>query len=217
MPAQFSKRYYDRFYGDDPVHTPERIAHLAGVHGMCGWLELPVTSVLDVGAGPGYWRDWFAEHQPDVAYTGVDVSEYACERYGHDRRDITTWCPDDTYDLVVAQGVIQYLDDTGADAAIEHLAEACDGMLYLELPTAFDRVTVIDADHTDLDVHWRHTSWYRDRLAPYFVQFGGGMWIARRAGVPLYELGPPNAEAPDRRPAPEPLGTRAAESLGSGA
>jgi hypothetical protein len=76
---RFDAAYYRRFYGRSPVHDARRIAHLAnGVLGFAAWWRVPVRSVLDVGAGKGYWRDWLAEHRPSVRYHGIDVSEHAC-------------------------------------------------------------------------------------------------------------------------------------------
>jgi hypothetical protein len=55
--TKFDKSYYSRFYGNAPVHTPARVANLAmAVTGMFGWWGLRLRTVLDVGAGPGYWR-----------------------------------------------------------------------------------------------------------------------------------------------------------------
>jgi trans-aconitate methyltransferase len=185
---RFDEAYYRQFYGRRPVHTAAKVAQLAGgVMGLCGWLGVPVRSVLDVGAGPGHWRTYLAKTHPKVRYTGVDVSEYACRRYGHLRRDISGWRPRPA-DLVVCQGVLQYLADDAATAAIDHLGAATRGALYLEVPTSYDRVATIDPDHTDLAVHWRDGRWYRSRLDPWFQQVGGGIWIARARQLPLYEL-----------------------------
>jgi len=41
-----------------------------GVH----W-GVTVRSVLDVGAGMGFWRDWYREHHPDVTVRSIDVSD----------------------------------------------------------------------------------------------------------------------------------------------
>lgn len=189
MAERFDERYYRRFYGRRPVHTAARIGRLAeGVLGLCAWLELPVRSVLDIGAGPGHWGTHLAAHHPKVRYTGIDVSEYACATYGHRRRDISTWRPARPVDLVICQGVLQYLDDPAVEAAVANIAASVRGALYLEVPTTYDRVATIDPDQTDLDVHWRDGRWYRDLLDPHFQQVGGGIWVARRAGVVLYEL-----------------------------
>lgn len=186
---RFDETYYGRFYGSSPVHTRNRIAHLAnGVSGMFGWWGLHLQTVLDVGAGPGYWRDWFAEYRPRVMYRSVDVSEYACVEYGHEQRDISTWTPGAPTDLVVCQGVLQYLDNAGASAAIANLAAGTRHVLYLEVPTLYDRDHVVDQDFTDLDCHWRSGDWYRRRLQPHFVQVGAGLWARRDGAVPFYEL-----------------------------
>lgn len=185
----FDGEYYARFYGDDPVHTRDRIAHLASaVHSLAQWWDLPVHSVLDIGAGPGYWRDWYARNAPEVEYVSTDVSEHACATYGHEQRDITQWRPDRRFDLVVCHGVLHYLDARGAEAAIDNIGAAAKGLLYLEAPTATDLDTVVDTEATDMSVTRRAASWYRTRLNRHFEQVGAGIWVARRAGLPLYEL-----------------------------
>jgi SAM-dependent methyltransferase len=158
----------------------------------------PGDSVLDVGAGTGLWRGWFAAERPRVAYRSVDVSDYACRRYGHEQADISRWRPDTPSDLVVCQGVLQYLDDEACSRAVGNLAAACSALLYLEVPTAGDLRDVIDTDATDLDIYWRTGSWYRRRLGRHFRAIGGGLYAARAAGLHFYELetvGPPHATA----------------------
>jgi 2-polyprenyl-3-methyl-5-hydroxy-6-metoxy-1,4-benzoquinol methylase len=187
--TQFDADYYDRFYRRAPVHDRRRIGHLAsGVVGLARWWGLPLRNALDIGAGPGLWRDWFAVNEPKIRYRSTDVSEYACERFGHEQVDIATWTPNRQYDLVVCQGVLHYLDDRSASAAITNLAAACRGVLYLEAPTLSDRSDVIDTTTTDLAVHWRTGAWYRKRLDPYFQAVGAGLYVARSSGALFYEL-----------------------------
>jgi len=91
---QFDASYYKRFYSSTPVHSRKKVALLANsVHNMCAWWDVPVRSVLDVGAGLGYWRDWYAENYPKVKRLSTDISEHACEKYGHEQHDIGTWAP----------------------------------------------------------------------------------------------------------------------------
>lgn len=191
MPSseRFDAAYYSRFYGRRPVHDLRRIAHLAsGVMGLAAWWRIPVRSVLDVGAGKGYWRDWLATAHPRVTYHGMDVSEHACRRYGHERADLAVWQPGRHYDLVVCQSVLQYLDDAHATRAIGTLAEASRGLLCLEVPTTDDRLHSIDPTATDLDVHWRTGGWYRKRLIAGFREIGAGLWLSRRSNAVLFEL-----------------------------
>jgi hypothetical protein len=187
---RFDHAYYRRHYqGPDRVHSASQVGRLAaGVAGMAAWLGVEVGSVLEVGAGPGHWRAWFRRHRPSVRYLSTDVSPWACRRWGHARRDISAWRPRSPFDLVVCQGVLQYLEDAAAARAIGNLAAACCGLLYLEAVTRHDLDEVVDAERTDTDIHAREGEWYRDRLAPHFAQVGAGIWAARSAGIPLYEL-----------------------------
>jgi hypothetical protein len=188
--TRFDEAYYDRHYrGADRVHSAAQVARLAaGVAGMAEWLGVEIASVLDVGAGPGFWRRWFRRHRPSVRYLSTDVSPWACRRFGHVRRDISAWRPRRPFDLVVCQGVLQYLDDDAAARAIRNLGAATGGLLYLEAVTRRDLAEVVDEARTDVAIHAREGRWYREALAPHFVQVGAGLWAARSAGVPLYEL-----------------------------
>jgi SAM-dependent methyltransferase len=155
---------------------------------MCAWWDVPVRSVLDVGAGLGYWRDWYATNHPKVRRLSVDISEHACEKYDHEQRDISKWAPERKFDLVVCHGVLQYPTAKDADAAIKNLAKATRNVLYLEVPTASDLRNVVDKKATDLNVYARSGDWYRKRLEKYFVQAGAGLWVARSSDALLYEL-----------------------------
>jgi trans-aconitate methyltransferase len=189
MAERFDAAYYRRFYGPRPVHNRKHIAQLAdGVIALASWWRIPIRSVLDVGAGKGYWRDGLAAAHPTVKYHGVDVSEYACRRYQHELADIAAWKPRRKYDLVVCQSVLQYLGDSDAAAAIGTLQDACRGLLLFDAPTVADRETVIDPESTDLDVHWRTGDWYRKRLTVGFTEIGGGIWLSRECPVAFYEL-----------------------------
>lgn len=186
---RFDAAFFERFYGRRPVHTRRQIGHLAdGVISLASWWRIPIRSVLDVGAGKGYWRDWLAKTHPSVRYHGIDGSEYACRRYNHELADVAVWKPRRKHDLVVCQSVLQYLDDTDASKAIGTLAAACRGLLLFDAPTTADRDTVIDPSNTDLDVHWRTGDWYRRRLTRGFTEIGGGLWLSRECPAALYEL-----------------------------
>ena len=187
--SRFGAEYYRRFYGRGGVHDRRRVGQLAtSVHNMCAWWGVAPRSVLDVGAGPGMWRDWYRDNLPKVRYVSTDVSEYACRQYGHEQRDIATWAPRHPFDLVVCHGVLQYPDDDSVRKAIDNIAAATKHVLYLEVPTSDDYRHVVDPDATDMDVHHRSGSWYRALLDPYFVQAGAGLWVRRGGGVVLYEL-----------------------------
>ncbi|MFN8020150.1 MAG: class I SAM-dependent methyltransferase [Acidimicrobiales bacterium] len=188
-PERFDAAYYRRFYGRDGVHDAKRIAQLArGVTSLAAWWRIPVRSVLDVGAGKGYWRDWLSAELPKVRYHGLDVSEHACRTYGHELADLATWSPRATYDLVVCQSVLQYLDAASCARAIDVLGRASRGLLVLEVPTVADRAGAIDPSGTDLDVHWRTGAWYRRRLGRHFTEIGAGLWLSHDNPSVFFEL-----------------------------
>jgi cyclopropane fatty-acyl-phospholipid synthase-like methyltransferase len=189
--ARFDEDYYRRYYEDSKtrVHDAEKIGHLArGVTEMMAWFGAPLHSVLDVGAGAGLWRDWFAKHHPRAKYRSIEVSEYACAKYGHEQRDISSWRAREKFDLVVCQGVLQYLRDDACASAIENLGAMTRGFLYLEAITKKDFDEVCDQQKTDGEVHLRRGSWYRPRLAQHFVPVGCGLYYAKRGPLPFYEL-----------------------------
>ena len=188
-PERFDAAYYRRFYGRGRVHDQRRIGHLAsGVFSLAAWWQVPIRSVLDVGAGKGYWRDWLEIAHPNVSYHGLDVSEHACRRYGHERADLAVWRPRRQYDLVICQSVLQYLDATSATRAITTLGAACRGLLVLEVPTTADRNGAIDPTGTDLGVHWRTGAWYRKRLTQGFTEVGAGLWQSHASTAVFFEL-----------------------------
>lgn len=186
--TRFDHDYYHRFYGPSGVHAPAQVGHLAAaVHEMAAWWGLEITSMLDVGAGLGMWRDWYRDHHPTVHTLSIDVSEHACRTWGHEQRDISTWRPDRTYDLVVCHSVLQYVADDAVAAAVEHLADATEYVLYLEAPTTADLAHVVDPERTDMEVHHRSGEWYRELLGQWFQQVGAGLWV-KRGAVPMFEL-----------------------------
>jgi 2-polyprenyl-3-methyl-5-hydroxy-6-metoxy-1,4-benzoquinol methylase len=187
----FDARYFRRFYEKQStrVHGKKEIARLArGVTGLIAWLGGDVRSVLDVGAGVGLWRDWFKRHRPDVRYRSTDVSGYACEKYGHEQADISSFRAKEKFDLIVCQGVLPYLDDEACSHAIDNLGAMSRGFLYLEAITTRDLKEVCDLDATDVAVHSRAGDWYRERLGRYFNTVGCGLYYARSGGIRFYEL-----------------------------
>ena len=76
----FDRKYYDRFYETKQtrVHGAAEIARLCtAVTAFLEWWNYPVTTVLDVGAGTGLWRDWFQDHRPKVKYRSTEYSDSA--------------------------------------------------------------------------------------------------------------------------------------------
>jgi hypothetical protein len=187
----FDAPYFDRYYGSRStrVHGKREVARLVrGVTELIAWFGGDVATVLDIGAGAGLWRDWFAGHKPTTKYISTDVSAYACARYGHVQRDIASWRARGTFDLVVCQGVLPYLKDDACARAIENIGAMSRGFLYVEAITARDLRQVCDREKTDGAVHRRTGAWYRARLDKYFTQVGCGLFYAKRGPLVFYEL-----------------------------
>ena len=174
------------------VYGPAEIEHLArGVTAMITWYGGKIRSVLDVGAGTGLWRDWFRANRtgPDAPrYLSTEVSPYACEKYGHELRDISLWRTNERFDLIVCQGVLPYLSDDAAGRAIENMAAMSRGFLYLEAVTKRDLEEVCDRDFTDTTQRARTARWYRTRLDRFFVPLGCGLYYAKTGPLAFYEL-----------------------------
>ncbi len=189
--AAFDQDYFERFYErrTTRVYDAEQVANLArGVVGLIRWLGGDLRNTLDVGAGAGFWRSYFQKNEPDVRYTSIDVSPYACERYGHEHKDISRWRGSERFDLVVCQGVLPYLDDAAATRAIANIGHMARGFFYLEAITSRDVRDVCDLDKTDVTIHKRPGSFYRDALGEHFVRVGCGLYYAKRGPLRFYEL-----------------------------
>ena len=171
------------------MHSRRKIETLAnGVNEFCNWWDISVRSVLDVGAGVGYWSGWYRKNHKQTKVLSVDVSEHACQKYGHELRDISVWTPKKKFDLVICQSVLQYLDDRAAKSAIKNLARVTKHVLFFEVPTINDLRHNVDRDVTDFEIYARAGSWYRKELEKYFRQAGAGLWIAKTSTIVLYEL-----------------------------
>lgn len=189
--SHFDGAYFDRHYENPKtrVHGAVEVAHLIrGITSMAAYWGIPIQSVLDVGAGPGHARAALKKELPHATYRSIDVSPTACERYGHELLDVTQLDPNERYDLVLCQGVLQYLDNAKATKALKVLGETCGILMYFEALTKGDVDEVADLSRTDTDCFVRTGDWYRSRLKPNFLTLGCGLYFQRRAGPVFFEL-----------------------------
>lgn len=194
MTLRFDEAYYRRFYKDPQTRVYDQRRHaklVSGVVSLVEWFGVELTNVLDVGAGLGWWGEWLRANRKGVRVTSTELEREICEKYGHTQADLTTLRLREQFDLVICQGVLPYLDATGAEAAIDNLAAMCGSFLYLEAVTSDDMKDAIDAERTDLRVNLRAASWYRKRLAPHFQEIGVGLYAARHARLPFFALEAP--------------------------
>lgn len=187
----FDEAYYQKFYRDRRTRVADRksCALLAGfVFAYLDYLRLPVGKVLDVGCGTGLWRREVRQRYPGALYVGVETSEYACAKYGWERGSVVDYRTSEDFDLVICQGVLQYLDDEQAEAALDNLPRLATSALYLEFLTTEDWERNCNREITDGKVHLRSVAWYRKRLQRHFRNCGGGLFLSRASPAVLYEI-----------------------------
>ncbi len=187
----FDAAYFDRFYKDSATRSVNPAEVRRQMDFLCAYLKhlrQPVRRILDLGCGPGLMRKPLAGHFPRAGYTGVDVSDYLCRKYGWKQASVTQYSSRWPYDLVICHDVIQYLDDVDAARAIDNLAQLCRGVLYLGVISREDWRDNCDPDRTDGKVHLRADRWYRERLARHFKNIGGGLWLGHRSPVVVWSL-----------------------------
>ena len=188
---RFDEAYYHRFYENPKtrIYGAKQHAHLASyVFSFARWNELEIGSVLDVGAGIGLWKDWIAKHEPEIEYTGTEVSQAMCKRFGYQHRDIARWRDRRKYDLIVCQGVLQYLPDPDVAPAVANIAAMAGGLVYFEVLTRGDMRERVDKEKTDTDVFIRNGSYYRGIFAKHLIAIGAGLHWPKDVPPPFWEL-----------------------------
>ncbi|MDE0457880.1 MAG: methyltransferase [Chromatiales bacterium] len=187
----FDAAYYQRFYLDPRTRVAEPADIEIQARLLCSYLDylrIHVRRILDLGCGLGRLRDPLLARFPRARYTGVEVSEHLCAELGWVRDSVVTFRSRRRFDLVICQDVLQYLDDPEAELALQNLARLCRGALWFGALTREDWEENCDQARTDGNGYVREGSWYRRRLAPAFVCAGAGVFVARRAGVVMFEL-----------------------------
>ncbi len=189
--GRFNEDYYRRFYEEPAtrVVSPEEHGHLAAfIFAFARWNHLELRSVLDIGAGVGHWKRWLASNAKGVEYTGTEVSAAMCAEHGFIHKDIARWRDRKRHDLVICQGVLQYLPDPDVAPAIANIAAMAGGLVYLEITTRADLRDQCDVERTDADIFVRNGSYYRGILAKHLVTVGGGLYWPKDVPHPFYEL-----------------------------
>jgi len=188
---RFDRGYYERYYGKEKtrVTSPEETERLCRfVHAYLDFLGLAPRTVLDIGCGLGWWRTALLNIDGGIVYTGVEASAHLCEQLGWVRGSVVDYESPEPFDLVVCQGVLQYLPDHQARRAVKNLGRLADKALYLEVLTRRDWEENVDRETTDGDVHRREGYWYRRLLHHRFLECGGGLFVRKDAGTCLLEL-----------------------------
>jgi SAM-dependent methyltransferase len=170
------------------ISEDEHAALAEYVFAIARYNMIKIQSVLDVGAGVGLWKRWIAKHHKDVEYVGTEVSLAMCKKYDFQHRDIARWRDRKKYDLIICQGVLQYLPDPDVAPAVANISAMAKGFVYFEAMTRGDLRDRIDKDRSDTDVHIRNASYYRGLFAKYFVPIGFGLHWPKDVPLPFWEL-----------------------------
>ncbi|MEM1433615.1 MAG: methyltransferase [Pseudomonadota bacterium] len=189
MRTRFDAAYYRRFYEDQATRagTPASARrHAAFISGYLKHLELPVRSVLDLGCGLGRLLRALGREYPRAKLTGVEYSDYLCERYGWQPGSVVD-CDPGSHDLVVCVDVLSYLSDDDCAAALRNLARLTQTAAVLGIVTAEDR-EICDFNRTDRAQRLRPAAWYRRRLSHWFEPAGGGLYLRKPLPINLWTL-----------------------------
>jgi SAM-dependent methyltransferase len=188
---RFDEAYYHRFYEDPKTRVVSDAEHAPlpeYVFAVARYNSIPIESVLDVGAGIGLWKRWIAKNAKGVDYLGTEVSQAMCKKHGFEHRDIARWRDRKKYDLIICQGVLQYLPDPDVAPAVANIAAMSKGLVYFEAMTRGDVRDRIDKEKSDIDVYIRNGSYYRGLFAKHFVALGLGLHWPKDVPLPFWEL-----------------------------
>lgn len=183
MQKQYDQAYFQRWYRHEGLHDAARLRRKVAlaVAQAEHYLERPLRSVLDIGAGEGAWRAPLLQLRPRASYLGFDGSEYAVRRYGRSRNlhparfgDFAWLRPCAPVDLLVCADVLHYVPTRELRAGLPGLAELCGGVAFLETFATEDE---FEGDHDGFQS--RPARWYARQLkAQGFASIGSHCWLA---------------------------------------
>lgn len=191
MSDRFDPSFYSRFYLNPRTRVTTReemVRRAQAVAAAASCLEIPVRRILDAGCGLGWMRAPLLRRFPRASYTGLEVSEHLCARYGWKCGSLADFRDRARFDLIICYDVMQYLPEREARAAMANLGRLCRGALYFHAPTREDWRANADRACSDNDIHLRPADWYRTRLARTFRHAGFGVHVRRGFPLLLWEL-----------------------------
>jgi predicted TPR repeat methyltransferase len=189
--TRFGAAYFKKYYVDagTRVVTPAEMRTRARtIAAVLAQASIPVRSILDAGCGIGLLRKPFTQALPRARYSGLEASDYLCQRYGWTHGSVVDYAPRQPSDLVVCYDVLQYLDDRAASRAIANLSRLSRAALYISALTREDWRDNCDRSRTDRAVHLRTGDWYRRRLKRHFRYLGLGVWLRRDVTAMLWDM-----------------------------
>ena len=184
MTKQYDRAYFDHWYRRRGTrintHAEVRRRVSVAIASAEYFLRRQLRTVLDVGCGEGAWLPHLRALRPSVRYLGLDPSEYVVKRFGKTRNIRRAAFADlpsmnlDVYDLVVCSDVMHYVPDAELRAGVRAIANATDGVAYLEVLTKEDDII------GDLDSFIRRpAAFYRDLFEKNRMTFAGPyLWLS---------------------------------------
>ncbi len=183
MTKTYDHAYFQRWYQPDQTGGAARLARKVALAVATAeyYLERPIRTVLDIGAGEAAWRAPLLKLRPRVQYIGFDSSEYAVQRFARSRNlhparvgDFAWLRPCPPVDLLVCADVMHYVPSRELRPALAGFAELTAGVAFLEAFTAEDE---FEGDHEGFQA--RPASWYRRHLkAEGFTALGSHCWLS---------------------------------------
>lgn len=149
MTKKYDRAYFDHWYrGRSRVSTGAEVRRKVSLAVASAeyFLRRPMRNALDVGCGEGAWLPHLRALRPKLSYLGLDPSDYAVERFGRTRNiHKATFgelpeLPLGVHDLVICSDVLHYVPDSELRAGVHALADATDGVAYLEVLTREDDI-----------------------------------------------------------------------------
>src|ERR1700682_3308693 len=98
----FDRAYYQRFYFNRRTAVTTRTemrARARLISGCVDYIGLPVAKILDAGCGVGLLRPPLLQRLRRASYTGLEFSEYLCDRYGWLQGSIETFRTRERFEL----------------------------------------------------------------------------------------------------------------------
>ena len=184
MSKQYDRAYFDRWYRNRTTrvssHGEVRRKVQLAVASAEYFIRRQLRTVLDIGCGEGAWLPHLRALRPNVKYLGLDASEYVVRRFGKQRNIRQASFADlpsldlGVYDLVICSDVMHYVKDPELRDGVRAIADATDGVAYLEVLTKEDEVI------GDLDSFIRRpAAFYRALFIKAGMSFAGPyLWLS---------------------------------------
>lgn len=195
MQKTYDRAYFDKWYRDpaQAVDSPAEVRRKVALAVALAehYLGRPIRNALDVGCGEGNWRAPLRRLRPQVAYRGIDPSDYVVARYGRTRNIglgdfgmLEYLRFERPFDLILCSNVLHYIDAAQIRRGLRGLDELLEGVAFLEVYAAED-----DVEGDDEDYVARKASWYRRQFgAAGLVAVGSHAWVGSNLAPQLLAL-----------------------------